>query len=60
MQPMISKAVRIILKVIFLATCIFKRVDERNYRPASPSAFSSGNAPESDRKEVTGQLLNKI
>ena len=46
----------IILVILFLVTRIFKRADEKMYGPAATSVFSRGNAPDSIRMEITGQL----
>jgi hypothetical protein len=46
----------LILVILFLVTRTFKRADQRNYGAASSAVFSSGNAPDSIRKEVLAQL----
>lgn len=42
--------------ILFMVTRIFKRADEKRYGPAAISVFSKGNASDSVRKAVTGQL----
>jgi heme/copper-type cytochrome/quinol oxidase subunit 2 len=46
----------LILVILFLVTRTFKRADELSYVPTSAAVFSSGNAPDSIRKEVLVQL----
>jgi len=58
MMNIVKILVRIILILVtlFLVTRIFKRADERIYGPTSAAVFSTGNAPDSIRKEVLQQL----
>ena len=53
---MISIRIILLLAVLFLATRVLKRADERSYGSASTAVFSKGNAPDSTRKEVLAQL----
>jgi len=46
----------LILVILFLVTRTFKRADELSYGSTSAAVFSSGNAPDSIRKEVLVQL----
>jgi SnoaL-like domain len=58
MKEIVKILLRIILLlvVLFLVTRIFKRADERSILSPAKSAYSKGNAPDSTRKEVIGQL----
>lgn len=57
-----NEIVKILLRVILLfiililITRIFKRADEKNILSPATSVFAKGNAPDSTRKEITGQL----
>jgi len=54
--------VRILLRVVllfiilFLVTRLFKRADEKIFLFPARSYYSKGNAPDSSRKEIIGQL----
>lgn len=58
MKKIVKIALRIIfiLIILFLVTRIFKRADERYYAASEFPAFIKGNASDSIRKEVIGQL----
>jgi hypothetical protein len=46
----------LILIILFLVTRIFKKADEKDYESSSAAVYSKGNAPDSIRKEIIGQL----
>jgi hypothetical protein len=58
MKPIVKIILRIILLlvVLFLVTRILKRADERSILSPAISAYTKGNAPDSTRKEIIGQL----
>ena len=58
MKAIVKIILRIILLlvVLFLVTRILKRADERSILSPAISAYSKGNAPDSTRKEIIGQL----
>jgi len=46
----------LLLVVLFLVTRILKRADEQSILSPAISAYSKGNAPDTTRKEIIGQL----
>ncbi|MDZ7634883.1 MAG: hypothetical protein U5L72_10865 [Bacteroidales bacterium] len=45
-----------LLVILFLVTRMFKRTDEEGILSPSTAVYSKGNAPDSTRKEIIGQL----
>jgi hypothetical protein len=58
MKDIVKILLRIVLLlvILFLVTRIFKRADEQSILSPAKSAYSKGNAPDSTRKEIIGQL----
>jgi hypothetical protein len=58
MKDIVKILMRIVLLlvILFLVTRIFKRADEQSILSPAKSAYSKGNAPDSTRKEIIGQL----
>jgi hypothetical protein len=58
MKDIVKILLRIILLLLtlFLVTRIFKRADEERILSPATAVFSKGNAPDSTRKEIIGQL----
>ena len=58
MKDVISILVRIVilLVVLFLVTRMFKRADEESILSPAKAVYSRGNAPDSTRMEIIGQL----
>ncbi len=58
MKAIVKILLRIVLLlvILFLVTRIFKKADEKNILSPAMSAYSKGNAPDSTRKEIIGQL----
>ncbi len=46
----------LLLVILFLVTRMFRKADEQNILSPPTAAFSRGNAPDSTRKEIIGQL----
>jgi hypothetical protein len=52
----ISFRILFIMIILFMVTRIFEKADEKDYSPGVGPAFSKGNAPDTIRREVIGQL----
>ncbi len=48
--------IALLLVVLFLVTRMFKRADEEGILSPAKAVYSQGNAPDSTRKEIIGQL----
>jgi hypothetical protein len=58
MKEIVKILLRIILLlvILFLVTRIFRRADEQKILSPATAFYSAGNAPDSTRKEIIGQL----
>ncbi len=58
MKEIVKILLRIILLlvILFLVTRIFRRADEQKILSPATSVYSAGNAPDSTRNEIIGQL----